>query len=265
MELEYLEIAPDPAYDPNVLSKRFKVLLFSDEPQLVAGAAGLLSTTGEFDVVVAPPDLAELLPAVRRNLPDLIVIDVTPVTTLNLLSLLHEATPAAHLVLWARSFSAEVRARRQELGIAGFLNRTLSNPEFIDSLRRIANGEAMAHAEAPGYSTNVRLTPRESQLLSVLAQGLKNKEIASCLSITENTVRIYLSRLYQKVGARDRYELALFAWKNANCGQAEWDGPNAFVTRREEERARPILRSLVLVEPARRRGYPDVARAAGMR
>jgi len=245
--------------------ERTKLLLFSDEPQLLVGAAGILSTSGDFDVVVAPGDPSLLLRAVEESTPEMIVVDAMPDMTLALLSRLRRAAPAAQLVLWARNFSEEVMAQGRELGLAGFLLRTHGNEEFVDKLRRIARGDAIQDDSAPGHITTIPLTRRESQLLTLLSQGLRNKEIASCLAISEGTVRIYLSRLYQKVGARDRYELALFAWKNAHCGQAAWDGPNAFVTRREEERARPFLRSLVLVEPTRRRGYPEVARAAGLR
>jgi hypothetical protein len=91
--------------------------------------------------------------------------------------------------------------------------------------------------------------------VSLLVQGLKNKEIAACIGITEGTVRIYLSKLFAKIGARDRFELAVFGLKNEFCGQAAWDGRDSFVTKTDEDRARPVLRSLMLVEPQRRRGY----------
>jgi DNA-binding CsgD family transcriptional regulator len=119
----------------------------------------------------------------------------------------------------------------------------------------MALGNNPGASQKPEHSKTVELTNRESQLVSLLAQGLKNKEIAACLGITEGTVRIYLSRLFAKIGARDRFEVAVFGLKNAYCGQATWDGQNAFVTENDEERARPLLKSLVLVEPQRRRGY----------
>jgi len=64
-----------------------------------------------------------------------------------------------------------------------------------------------------------------------------------------------MTKLFAKVGARDRFELAIFGMQNLNCGHAWWDGYNAFVTEPDEERARPGLKSLLLVEPKRRRGY----------
>jgi DNA-binding CsgD family transcriptional regulator len=127
----------------------------------------------------------------------------------------------------------------------------------VEDLRELSLGAKfrLASEQKPAHSKTVDLTNRESQLVTLLAQGLKNKEIASCLGITEGTVRIYLSRLFAKIGARDRFEVAVFGLKNAYCGHASWDGQNAFVTESDADRARPVLRSLVLVEPQRRRGY----------
>jgi len=119
----------------------------------------------------------------------------------------------------------------------------------------VARGGQLFESPKPPRSTTVELTPRESQLVSLLVQGLRNKEIGSCLGITEGTVRVYLSKLFIKTGARDRLELAVFGLKNALCGQSSWDGRDAFVTENDEGRAKPLLRSLLLVEPVRRRGY----------
>jgi DNA-binding CsgD family transcriptional regulator len=58
------------------------------------------------------------------------------------------------------------------------------------------------------------LTPREGQLVSLVADGLKNKEIAEELCISEGTVRVYMSTLFRKLGVKDRYELALYGLKN---------------------------------------------------
>jgi two-component system nitrate/nitrite response regulator NarP len=58
------------------------------------------------------------------------------------------------------------------------------------------------------------LSKRQSELVGLLTQGLKNKEIGAALGISEGTVKAYLTTLYEKVGARDRFELALFGLKN---------------------------------------------------
>jgi DNA-binding NarL/FixJ family response regulator len=245
---------------------RATVVVFTDEPQLALGVSELLSSHAEFEVVMASAAVAELLPLIERTGPDVILVDLTPEMTLTLFAAIRATAPAARLLLWGRSFSGELVAQAHELGIAGFVRRTCSHEEFLERLRQAAAGDEPADEEMPERSTKVNLSYRESQLVTLLAQGLKNKEIATCLGISESTVKMYLWRLFQKVGARDRFELALFGLKNAYCGQASWDGPRGFVMEPEEQRARPAVRSLVLVEPARRKGYPEMRaerRAAG--
>jgi DNA-binding CsgD family transcriptional regulator len=98
----------------------------------------------------------------------------------------------------------------------------------------------------------VSLTRRESQLVSLLSQGLKNKEIASTLFISEGTVKVYLSRLFHKLGVKDRFELALFGLKNMPIGEALVEVPQP---RQEQSSFRKDvgqsqwLRSLVVERP----------------
>jgi DNA-binding CsgD family transcriptional regulator len=102
----------------------------------------------------------------------------------------------------------------------------------------------------------VALTKRESQLVALLSQGLKNKEIASTLQISEGTVKVYLSRLFQKVGVKDRFELALYGLKNLQnmAGDAPGDGgaPPRMLGRSRNPAHAQWLRSLVMEKPADR-------------
>jgi DNA-binding NarL/FixJ family response regulator len=105
----------------------------------------------------------------------------------------------------------------QELGVCALLSTSCTPQRFVSCLERVAHGEQYFENVLPLGSAPtraVRLSRREGQLVSLLAQGLKNKEIATCLDITEGTVKVYLSKLFQKVGAKDRLELALFGLKN---------------------------------------------------
>ncbi|HSW49254.1 MAG TPA: LuxR C-terminal-related transcriptional regulator, partial [Bryobacteraceae bacterium] len=88
-------------------------------------------------------------------------------------------------------------------------------------------------------------------------QGLKNKEIAATLFISEGTVKVYLSRLFQKLGVKDRFELALFGLKNMPSGEAlvEMPQPRPAYPQRKDAGQSQWLRSLVLEKPqARARG-----------
>ena len=76
------------------------------------------------------------------------------------------------------------------------------------------------------------LTRREGQLVTLLSQGLKNKEIATALSISEGTVKVYLSRLFQKLGVKDRFELALYGLKNLTPGTPSADTQDSLSARK---------------------------------
>jgi len=84
--------------------------------------------------------------------------------------------------------------------------------DLADSLRRVAGGEMQigfaATREAAPARRRVTLTPREREIVILLRRGLRNKQIANEMGITEGTVKIYLFRLFHKLDVRNRFELA---------------------------------------------------------
>jgi DNA-binding NarL/FixJ family response regulator len=101
--------------------------------------------------------------------------------------------------------------------VRGFLSTTASPAHFRECLQIAARGELWMESSLTMNLLNnrpVSLSKRQSELVGLLTQGLKNKEIATALGISEGTVKAYLTTLYEKVGARDRFELALFGLKN---------------------------------------------------
>jgi DNA-binding CsgD family transcriptional regulator len=121
----------------------------------------------------------------------------------------------------------------------------------VGAICRALDGEMVypeSDEEVRQRSRRVRLTPREGQLIALLVQGLKNKEIAAQLELSEGTVKVYLSKLFQKVGAKDRFELALFGLRNLVNGEFGCMEPG-----RQRKPARPVreperhgLRTLVV-------------------
>ena len=130
----------------------------------------------------------------------------------------------------------------------GILRKTLPTELQVKCLQKVQAGELWfekALTDSFLCARRVALTQREGQLVSLLSQGLKNKEIATTLMISEGTVKVYLSRLFQKVGVKDRFELALFGLKNLTTGQL----PVGEKGQRLGASAMPGLRSLVLDRP----------------
>ena len=103
------------------------------------------------------------------------------------------------------------------VGIHGILKKTVSEQMFLKCLQTVSNGEVWLDRSLTMTlltTRPIKLAKREGQLIALLAQGLKNKEIATALGVSEGTVKVYLSRLFEKVGAKDRFELALYGLKN---------------------------------------------------
>jgi DNA-binding NarL/FixJ family response regulator len=235
---------------------------YTDDTVLACGAESVLSSIDGCRPMLASPEISELLPLLQNLEPHVVLIDLTPHVTFGLLSALHSAVPESRIILWGRTFPKELLNQACDLGICGLLQRNCTPQELIDGIRKVARGEEAFERPAPANATRVSLTRRQSQLVALLVQGRHNKEIATCLGITTGTVRIHMSKLFVKIGARDRFEAAVFGMKNSFCGEAGWDGQDAFVTECDDDRARPAMRSRVLVEPKRRRAYAPLAKSS---
>ncbi len=202
-------------------STETRVLLYSDQVFLADGLAAALSSSGEFRLVGACAALADVARLLESQNADIVLLDVTDEITLSLLDGIRRAEPRAKLALWASGIPKELAFQAMQLGVRGILRRTSSAAAFLAALRAIRDGELWFEKELLEdfiYGARTVLTRREGQLVALISQGLKNKEIAGALHVTEGTVKVYLSHLYKKLGVNDRLELALFGLKNMQSG-----------------------------------------------
>jgi len=219
-----------------------RILLYSDEPILAKGLEAVLRQVEGFELLPTCTTVAGVIDQVAHTVPDLVLMDLTSEITFAVLSELKHAMSSTKIVLWVNNISTELAFQAMGLGVRGILRRTLPTDLQVKCLQKVQAGELWfekALTDSFLCARRVALTQREGQLVTLLSQGLKNKEIATTLMISEGTVKVYLSRLFQKVGVKDRFELALFGLKNLTTGQipAGEKSPRAGV---------PGLRSLVL-------------------
>ena len=213
-----------------------EVILLSDQPVLCEGIKAICRESGRLVLSRVCGRLLDLRTALAEIRAKLIIIDYKP--EMDLASLREACRGAGHcrIILLARSILPELAYQAREAGISGVLSTTIGLPEMVDSIHRVLEGEILfdpALTDGLQLARTVKLTPREGQLVSLLAQGLKNKEIATALGISEGTVKVYLSKLFDKVGAKDRFELALFGLKNLGSPAA------GFTKEPPREAARP--------------------------
>lgn len=193
------------------------LVVYTTEPLNAMAFTSLVeSCPGEFRLSIVA-DAAELAREVPTNKPDVILLSVDgPIDWGLLHTLRHE--PLSRVVLWLHEIAPESAFRAKECGVRGILRKMLPAEMILKCIRRVAEGELWFEKTLTDTfltGRTVRVSRRENQLITLVSQGLKNKEIASVLEITEGTVKVYLSRLFEKVGVRDRFELALLGLKSA--------------------------------------------------
>jgi DNA-binding NarL/FixJ family response regulator len=219
------------------------VLLCTDEPILAEGLTRILSASEGLELVSWCPELSGLGEKVERYKPELLLIDLTSDVNFAVLSSLHQVARQARIVLWVHSISTELALQAMSLGIRGILRKTLPTETLMRCLTRVHEGELWferALTDSIMTARRYSLTRREGQLVTLLAQGLKNKEIAGALNISEGTVKVYLSRLFQKLGVKDRFELALYGLKNLASGASSSSRASSIDTGIEESGRKPM-------------------------
>jgi len=161
--------------------------------------------------------LASAVDMVRRTPPDVLLVDKA-FGTQAVLQFIHEhnmsPTPPA-VVVWGISITEPEMLRLLQGGVKGIVRKTSETSTLMACLRSVASGsnwmEETLFRESPRLERYPRseLTPREQQVLELVEQGMKNKEIAKELGIRPGTVKIHLKHIFEKTGVRGRYGLAL--------------------------------------------------------
>jgi two-component system, NarL family, nitrate/nitrite response regulator NarL len=237
-----------------------RLLLYTDEPILASGLETVLAPATGFRLTGICRSTAALIEQARLDRPDVLLLDLSPDLTFGVLLDVQRLIPTSRIVLWVRSISTELAYQAIEHGVRGILRKTHPPDVLLKCLQMVAEGGLWFEEALKASFTTMRtisLTRRESQLVGLLSQGLKNKEIAATLFISEGTVKVYLSRLFQKLGVKDRFELALFGLKNMPSSDAliEMPQPRPSLPQRKDAGQSQWLRSLALEKPqARARG-----------
>jgi len=188
------------------------------EPVAVAGLRCFLAETNEFEIVGQASTISAAIALIEEKRPDVLLMDhSTGVrSTLHFLSELAFVSASTGCVLWTRDVPEAELVRAFRAGAKGFVKKTSPLPVLLEALRRVKAGETFLEESASPtlrqwtVRRNVpRLTPREREIIDLVSQGMKNREIAERLTITPGTVKVHLMHVFEKTGSRNRYELAV--------------------------------------------------------
>jgi DNA-binding NarL/FixJ family response regulator len=200
-----------------------RVALADDHRLVREGLRTLLAMSGEIEVVAEAADGIECLAALDRQPVDLLLLDLRMPRAGGLDVLRALAGRAAPRVLMLTTFDDEEELREAlALGARGYLLKDASLDELLAAIRIVLDGGlvvrtapaaalAAVREGAPAPEPAEPLSPRESEVLSLMAGGLSNREIADALHLAEGTVKNHVSVILAKLGVRDRVRAVLRA------------------------------------------------------
>lgn len=202
------------------MSSRVRVVLVDDHALVRGGLAQLLAATDDLEVVGQAGDGEEAVAVVAATRPDVVVMDLQMPGTDGVAAtrrIVAEHPGSQVLVLTSYSDTERIVAAL-DAGAMGYLLKDADPEDVIGGVRAVSRGESPLHPRAArslltarrGRAPAVELTPRETEVLTLVRAGLANKQIARRLGITERTVKAHLTSAFARIGVQDRTQAALW-------------------------------------------------------
>jgi two-component system nitrate/nitrite response regulator NarL len=211
-------------------TRKIRILLVDDHNLFRSGLKALLSRQPDFEVVGEAADGLEGYKRAKQLHPDVVLLDLDMpgISGREAVRMLAEELPQVHVLMLTVSESAEDLVHCLNAGARGYLLKNIDAEFFSDAVRRAARGEAVV---APAMTTKLvaglqhsgqetapaavaahdKLSPREREILLLLAKGASNKEIARDLGVAESTVKIHVQGILRKLNLVSRVQAAVYA------------------------------------------------------
>ena len=204
-----------------------KVVLIDDDQLVCASLKIILEADGEIEIVAIGNDGAEALPLYREHQPDVLLMDIRmqSMTGTEALAQVIAEYPDAKVLFLTTFVDDEYIVKALELGAKGYIIKQ-NFENIVPALKAVYSGQnvygneiiskipdLMKSAEVFDYS-GYDISDKEYEIITLVAEGLSNKEIAEKLYLSEGTIRNYLSTILEKLDLRDRTQLAIFYYQH---------------------------------------------------
>jgi DNA-binding NarL/FixJ family response regulator len=230
---------PVSSTDSTAGPSKIRIVVADDHPIFRDGLCKLLALEEDFDVVAQASDGRQVIDVLQQHEPDVLLLDLKMpgLDGLGTLQRLQAAKNKTRVIVLTASDDKNEFVQAMKLGTSGIVLKQTATELLIKSIRKVHAGEIwldshttaavirqfVANDEAPmpqQASSSVRererspLSQREREIVALVAQGFKNKEMAEKMFISEQTVKNHLHNIFDKLGVSDRLELALYAIHN---------------------------------------------------
>jgi DNA-binding NarL/FixJ family response regulator len=219
--------------------QKIRIVVADDHPIFRDGLCKLLALEEDFEVVAQASDGRQVLEVIQQLEPDILLLDLKMpgLDGLATLQRLQAAKNKTRVIVLTASDDKNEFVQAMKLGTSGIVLKQTATELLIKSIRKVhageiwldshttaavirqfvANDEPPAPAQvqsAPRDRERSPLSQREREIVALVAQGFKNKEMAEKMFISEQTVKNHLHNIFDKLGVSDRLELALYAIHN---------------------------------------------------
>jgi two-component system nitrate/nitrite response regulator NarL len=229
-----------PASGPGTPKSKIRIVVADDHPIFRDGLCKLLALEEDFEVVAQAQDGRQVLDVLQQFEPDILLLDLKMpgLDGLATLQRLQAARNKTRVIVLTASDDKNEFVQAMKLGTSGIVLKQTATELLIKSIRKVHAGEIWldSHTTAAVIRTFVAadeaapqqqqlspaprdrerspLSQREREIVALVAQGFKNKEMAEKMFISEQTVKNHLHNIFDKLGVSDRLELALYAIHN---------------------------------------------------
>jgi len=187
-----------------------RVLSVDDHPVLRGGIAALIGNQTDMEVVAEASNGREALQQFRKHSPDITLMDLQmpEMSGIDAISAIRGEFPEARIIILTTHAGDVQVSRALKAGARGYLLKGSLRNELLETIRAVHAGQKRVSSEVAveiaEHSTDDALTPREVDVLRLVANGKMNKEIAAELSLTEETVKSHIRNILAKLEAKDR-------------------------------------------------------------
>lgn len=198
--------------------KKIRILLVDDHAVIRMGLTTAASDAADMEVVAGVENGRDAIEAFRQHRPDVVVLDLRlhGMGGIETMQALHDEFKDVRILIFSSFAKGEEIFRAVKAGAAGFVLKDMPLERLLEAIRVVHHGE---HYMPPEIAVRVgerllaQLSPREIEILHLLARGLSNKEIAAQLGVVEGTVKIHITNIFNKLGVNDRTQALIEAVK----------------------------------------------------